>query len=205
MARTGDVIETPAGRGLTGRAVLRKTAADTDGELVRMDFTCPAGVPLSIAHIHPKQEERFEVLSGTFGFNVDGEEQAGGAGHELAVPPGVRHNFWNAGDTEGDLRMEFRPALSTETIFETLWGLAQDGKVNEKTHMPNMLQLAVTFSKYDDAFVPTSPPRAVQKALFAVLAPIGRLLGYRARSIRTRMPGWERAPVPRSRRARIRP
>lgn len=179
MARAGDVIEAPAGRGFTGRAVFRKTAGDTDGELVRMDFTCPPGVPLSIEHIHPKQEERFEVLSGTFGFSVDGEEQTGGTGHELAVAPGVRHNFWNAGDTEGELRMEFRPALSTETIFETLWGLAQDGKVNEKTHMPNLLQLAVTFSKYDDVFVPTSPPRPVQKALFTVLAPIGKLLGYR--------------------------
>jgi hypothetical protein len=79
MARTGDVIETPAGRGLTGRAVLRKTAADTDGELVRMDFTCPAGVPLSIAHIHPKQEERFEVLSETFGFSVPATPRASSA------------------------------------------------------------------------------------------------------------------------------
>lgn len=51
--------------------------------------------------------------------------------------------------------------------------------MNEKAHMPNLLQLAVIFSKYDDVFIPTSPPRAVQKILFAVLAPIGKLLGYR--------------------------
>lgn len=45
MARAGDVIEAPAGRGLTGRAVFRKAAKDTDGELAAACSISLSGSP----------------------------------------------------------------------------------------------------------------------------------------------------------------
>jgi hypothetical protein len=45
--------------------------------------------------------------------------------------------------------------------------------------MPNLLQSALFAREFEDVLYFTKPPRAVQKVLFAILAPIARLLGYR--------------------------
>jgi len=45
--------------------------------------------------------------------------------------------------------------------------------------MPNLLQLAVLAREFDDVIRFTRPPRLVQWALFGLLAPLARLLGYR--------------------------
>lgn len=70
--------------------------------------------------------------------------------------------------------------MNTETFFETLWGLARDGKTNEKD-TPNLPQVAVIAHEYENEFRLTTPSFVVQKVLFAVLAPLGKMLGYRAR------------------------
>ena len=47
--------------------------------------------------------------------------------------------------------------------------------------IPNLFQAAVIFRAYNDELHPTKPSRIVQKIVFGILAPIGRLLGYQAR------------------------
>ncbi len=178
MARAGDVMEDPVSG---ARGVFRQTSVETNGELVQIDFTFAPHVPVSSEHIHPLQEERFEVLSGTFGFLVNGQEQTGGAGYQLVAPAGVPHNFWVVGDEPSEISFEFRPALRTEEVFETLWTLVRAEKINRKTGRPSLLQSAVMLSEYRNEFVPASPQLPVQRVPFGVLAPLGRLLGYRAR------------------------
>lgn len=73
--------------------------------------------------------------------------------------------------------MGIRPALNTETFFETIYGLSRYGKVDENG-VPPLLQTAIICRTYEN-YLP-SPPIWLQKALFAVLAPVGRLMGYRA-------------------------
>jgi len=71
-----------------------------------------------------------------------------------------------------------------ESGFETAWGLARDGKATKAGVPKNPLQLVVLASEHKVEVYLTRPPIAVQKALFAILdllAPVGRLLGYRAR------------------------
>jgi hypothetical protein len=70
-----------------------------------------------------------------------------------------------------------------ESGFETAWGLARDGKATKAGLPKNPLQLVVFANEHKDEVFLTRPPIPVQKALFAVLgllAPVGRLLGYRA-------------------------
>jgi hypothetical protein len=43
-----------------------------------------------------------------------------------------------------------------------------------------MLQVSLLAREYDDVISFTSPPRIVQRLLFGALAPVARLLGYRA-------------------------
>ena len=177
MATAGDVLEHP----VTGeRIVVRKTARDTNGELFQVDFFMQPGGFEAGEHIHPLQEERFEIFAGTLHGRVAGKEVSSRPGETLVIPRGTPHVFWNDGTDELHVLMEFRPALQIERFFEMFFGLAQDGKVSRKTGLPSLLPLVVMMQKYRQEIIPTSPPPVVQPLLYAVLAPIGRLLGYRS-------------------------
>ena len=85
-----------------------------------------------------------------------------------------------AGDEEVHFIWQTRPALKTEAFFETIYGLARDGKTDEQG-VPNLLHAAVLMREYQDELRLAQPPFAVQKLLIGLLAPIGELLGYRGR------------------------
>jgi quercetin dioxygenase-like cupin family protein len=176
MARRGQEIEHP----VTGeRAVFLDTAADTNGELVRMEFFVRPGGFVAAEHVHPKQEERFEVREGTVRFRIGGEEREIRAGENAVVPPGTPHVWWNAGDDELRMIVEVRPALRFEPFLETWFALGKAGKTNAKG-MPNPLQLFVVMSEYRDEIRGARPPFALQRIAFALVVPIGRALGYHA-------------------------
>jgi quercetin dioxygenase-like cupin family protein len=175
LARVGDVLENP----VTGeRIVFRKTAADTAGELLQIDVFFRPGGFVAAPHVHPRQEERFEVRSGRPWFRVAGVEGRASPGDVIVVPSGTPHTWRNDTDEETHVLVEFRPALRTELFFETLIGLARAGKLNRRG-WPNPLRAAVLAQEYRDEVVGAWPPLLVQRLVCALLAPVGRLLGYR--------------------------
>ncbi len=177
MANAGDELINP----VTGlRTVFRKTARDTGGELLQVDWIGEPGWTTGPDHVHPRQEERFEVLSGKLGLRVEGIERVLDEGAVITAPAGSQHAAWNASDEEVHALIDFRPALRTETAFETLAGLARDGKTNEAGVPKNPLLLALIMREYEDEIYFVRPPVAVQRVIFGVLAKVGRLLGYRA-------------------------
>lgn len=174
MIRAGDTIENP----VTGERILfRKTARETNGEAVVIEtWVQPSGF-VAAAHVHPRQEERFQVLRGTVGFRLGREKLVAGPGQRLTVPAGTPHKFWNAGDEECHFVCEVRPALQFEQLLETMFALAADGKTNKKG-MPSPLRLAVIArAHFDDVRLPYVPGFA-QKAALAMGAGIGRLAGF---------------------------
>jgi quercetin dioxygenase-like cupin family protein len=175
MVKSGDVLEHPVTR---EKVVFRKTAGDTGGELCQADVYFQPGAFVAAEHIHPLQQERFEVIAGTLRGRVAGREVSSGPGEVVVVPKGTAHGWWNSGADELHVLVEVRPALRFESFFETFFGLAQDGKVHPKTGLPNPFQLALMMRAYRNEIVLARPPRLVQTLLFGVLAPIGRVLGY---------------------------
>ena len=176
MARNGETIENPK----TGqRIVFRRTAEDTAGELLEMEsvYTTPSP-SRPPAHYHPAQEEIFRVLSGELHVVVNGRQRVLKERETLVIVEGTRHQMW-AEAAGVRVNWQVRPALQTETFFETTFGLAAQGKTNEKG-VPNLLQAAVIARAFSNEFRLASPPWPIQRLLFAVLAPVGRLLGYRA-------------------------
>jgi quercetin dioxygenase-like cupin family protein len=176
MIQAGDVLENP----VTGeRLVFRKTSRETNGEAVVLEtFVKPSGF-VAAAHVHPYQEERFQVLRGTVGFRLGRKKLVAEPGQRVTVPAGTAHKFWNAGDDEVHFVCEVRPALQFEQLIETMFGLAADGKTNRKA-MPNPLRLAVIArSHFDDVRLPF-PPAWMQRIGLALGAPLGRLFGYQA-------------------------
>lgn len=177
MVKAGDVMENPvSGQHL----IVQKTSQDTSGELLEVESVYTKPTPSRPpTHYHPHQEERFEVLAGRLDVLVDGQQRTLEEGGVLTVAPGVPHEMWTA-EAGTRVNWQTRPALKTEAFFETVWGLAKDGKVNDKG-VPSLLRAALIAREYEDEFRLASPPWAVQRALFGMLVPVGRLLGYDAR------------------------
>jgi quercetin dioxygenase-like cupin family protein len=175
LAHSGDVLEHP----ITGeKFIYLKTARDTGGAVFQLELYGRPGAFAAAAHIHPRQSEQFTVLSGTLTARVAGKELHKVAGDEFVIPAGTPHVWWNSGDDELHMIVEFRPALRTENFFESFFGLAQDGKVNRKTGLPNLVQTAMSLRAYRNEIILAQPPRLVQTLVFGVLAGFGKLLGY---------------------------
>jgi quercetin dioxygenase-like cupin family protein len=178
MARAGEELHNP----VQGDSILfRQTAQDTGGELMSAELVVSpgGGNPL---HVHPLQEEHFEVLSGTLSVQIGAERISLREGEEATVPPGTPHRWFNDSDRE-EARVlgEVRPALNSEVFFETLYGLARDGRTDE-SGVPNPLQFAVMLNGlHKGELYLAEPPIALQKALFALLSPVGKLVGYKDR------------------------
>jgi mannose-6-phosphate isomerase-like protein (cupin superfamily) len=175
MIRTGDTIQNP----VTGeRITFVATSSDTDGEAVVIETVVQPHGFVAAAHVHPHQSERFAVVDGTLGIKVGRKELALGPGDVSVVEPGTPHRFWNAGEDEVRFVCEVRPALQFESLLETMFTLAADGKTNRKG-MPNPLRLAVIAHAYFDTVRLPFPPAWMQRAGLALGAPLGRGLGYR--------------------------
>ena len=174
MIRTGETIT----NSVTGeQLVFLKTSADTRGEYVLVECTVEPDGAVAAAHVHPSQTERFEILEGTIGFRRGREQLTASAGDVVVVEPGTPHKFWNAGLGKARFRTEVRPALQFESLIETMFGLAEDGKTN-RNGMPNPLRLAVIAQHhFQDVQLPF-PPAWMQRAGLALGAPVGKLLGY---------------------------
>lgn len=182
MVRSDEVLENPT----TGERIrFRKTARDTDGEALKFDYYLrPGGFALGkIDHVHPYQEERFDVREGRLGVRIDGDEWTATPGTRFAILSGTPHTVWNEGPGEMHAVIEIRPALAIESFFETTFSLARDGKTNG-VGLPNPLQLAVLAREFREEFAVGAVPRPLQQALALAVAPVGRFVGYRGRYAR---------------------
>jgi quercetin dioxygenase-like cupin family protein len=173
--------ENPLVHPVTGeRIVFRKRARDTGGELLEMSlYLAPRGF-IAAAHVHPNQEERFEVSGAAVTFRVAGKDRIYEPGEVAVVPAGVPHVWWNSSDTEAATLVQFRPALDTETFFETFFGLASAGKVGKKG-LPNPLQMMVLARDYRREMALPRAQQAILGPIAMVVAPLARAMGYRGR------------------------
>jgi mannose-6-phosphate isomerase-like protein (cupin superfamily) len=173
VPRRGEVYENP----VTGEraVVLTDPYEHSEGVLVGHLLVAPGG-RVALAHRHPESRERFHVLAGQVGFRIGDRERTLGPGDAAEVPVDTVHDWWQVGEEEASVVVEVDPGERFVEMIGTFFGLARDGKVDRKG-MPHLLQLAVSASAYRDTMVPASPPEAVQRLAFGVLAPIGRALG----------------------------
>jgi quercetin dioxygenase-like cupin family protein len=172
---TGQSITNP----VTGETlVFRKTSAQTNGESVVVEAHVEPNGAVAATHLHPAQEERFEVLAGELEFRLGKQTLLARPGDRVVVPAGTPHRFANIGEETAHFVCEVRPALGFEQLIETMFSLAADGKVNRKG-MPNPLRLAVIASHhFGDVRLPF-PPAWLQRLGLLLAAPLGRLLRYR--------------------------
>jgi quercetin dioxygenase-like cupin family protein len=166
--------------GIGEQLVFRKRARDTAGELLEVTlYSSPTGF-IPSPHLHPNQEERLAISGAPMWVRIGDAEREYQPGEVAVVPPGVEHVVWNATDHHVEALMQFRPALDTETMFETFFGLAKDGKVgrNDVRDKLHLLALARTYRL--EMQLPHAEQRVIGP-LAALVAPIARLFGFRGR------------------------
>ena len=175
MIRSGDTLTNP----VTGEVIrFVKSAAETGGEYVLVEVVVEPNGAVAAAHVHPYQTETFEILEGEVTFRAGSETIVAKAGETVRVDPGTAHKFWNDGETDARFRTEIRPALQFESLIETMFALASDGKTNRKG-MPNPLRLAVIARAHFEVVRLPFPPAWMQKLGLVLGAPLGRLVGYK--------------------------
>lgn len=72
------------------------------------------------AHLHPAQDERFEVQSGAMQALLAGEARTVAAGEVLEIPRGTTHQMWNAGTEPAVVIWRTLPAGRTLDWFREL-------------------------------------------------------------------------------------
>ncbi len=170
MAYAGQIIENP----VSGeRITFERTAADTDGELLAFQLELSADGHVPGMHVHPSQEERFEVVAGRMRFRQGLRTVVAEPGDVVVVEPGIAHKFVNAGDEPAVAKVEVRPALEMERLLETAAELAEDGRTTSKG-MPKPLDLALFTREFRDEVKAPFPPAFVQRAALAPLASSSR-------------------------------
>lgn len=105
-------------RELRGPGITLRLVVETD-ELLAMEADYEDTGTMPPPHLHPSQDERFEVLDGTIHAIVGDDDAHHSAGAVFDVPRGVVHQM--AADGPARVRWEVRPALRTAEFFERLY------------------------------------------------------------------------------------
>jgi mannose-6-phosphate isomerase-like protein (cupin superfamily) len=195
QARVGELLENP----VTGeRGIVRVPPGPANGDLLVADIYLRPGARVSGEHVHPAFTEAFTVVRGRLGIRHGDRPLQAGRGTRVQVPPGVVHDFWNAGPQEAHVILEVQPAQRFMLAIRQLFLLAQDGRTDAKGR-PRPLQAAVIAREFADTFRFTSPPQPVQRLLFGLLAPIARATGHRGINpeyLRRELPTVALEPLP---------
>jgi hypothetical protein len=106
-------------------------------------------------------------------FRMGRKKIVAGPGDVVVVPPGQKHDFANVGDDGALVRVEVRPALKMERLFETAVALAEDGRTM-LGGIPKPLDLALFTKEFEDEVQGAFPPRWLQRIALAPLAWLAR-------------------------------
>jgi quercetin dioxygenase-like cupin family protein len=155
-----------------------ETAKDTNGKRVTIKMTLESKGELVPNHFHALQDEHFEVVSGNLTILVDGKKQVLTQGEKITLSKNKPHNHYNNHNEPVVFIQSVTPALDFDYLLENIIGLTIDGK------MPNgkagLVQELVTLKYLDSKSYLADIPIGLQKFLMNIIAPIGRMFGYRA-------------------------
>ena len=161
MTAAGLTLESPR---IGQRIRFLETAAETGGERLVIEASMQPGASIP-PHVHLSQTEDFEILKGEGRFRLARCSHVARLGEVVHVPAGVPHRFRNALGSEVHLRATLRPALRTEELFERLFRLGTQGRVN-RLGAPSPWATARLIHEFrDEFFYLAGVPVSIQRLL----------------------------------------
>jgi mannose-6-phosphate isomerase-like protein (cupin superfamily) len=116
------------------------------------------------AHLHPAQDEHFEITAGQLRAELDGRPRELKAGDTLDIPRGTPHRMWNPHDAPASASWRTTPGGRTAEWFRTVDRLTDGGR-----RKPPLPAIAKAMNEFGDTFVLTAGPKPLQPVLRAVL------------------------------------
>jgi mannose-6-phosphate isomerase-like protein (cupin superfamily)/uncharacterized protein YndB with AHSA1/START domain len=165
MAEPGDVLDLGP---LGVRVEIRRTAAETGGKLFEFDVVGRARGFLAQPHVHTRQVERLEVVDGALELKVGRRRHLLGPGEAMEVPPGTPHRQRAGGPGDGRVRIQARPAGTTQQFLERLAEMAARRELL-RSGFPRPLAGAALVRDFADEGHAAQPPLRVQKAIAGAL------------------------------------
>lgn len=132
------------------------------------------------AHIHTRQVEGFEVLSGTLMLVAGGKAVTVRAGESFLVPAGEAHTFRNGDKTTPVVaRFWYEPALNIEWMLQSLgeWAMDRGGDWKKAPLLPAAYVMFILRREYRLAGMPSW----AQDVLLGSLAAVARITGQAKR------------------------
>lgn len=154
----------------------RVTVRERSEGLLSMEAEWAAEETRPPMHVHPHQDERFEVLEGELTVQLGRRTRVLRAGETLEVPRRTAHRMWNAAERPARARWEVRPALRTQEMFEAI-DRSRGFRAQPRTGGMTLLGAAPVLTRFSDEFRLTAPT-VVMKPLLAVVAAVARARGY---------------------------
>lgn len=155
----------------------RVTVHERTDALLSMEAEWDAGELRPPPHLHPHQDERFEVLEGELTVQLGkGKARLLRAGETVEVPRRTAHRMWNASDQPARARWEVRPALRTEEMFAAI-DRSRAFRSNPKGGGMTVIGAAPVLNKYSEEMRLMAPP-LLMRPLLAVLGRVARSRGY---------------------------
>ena len=114
---------------------------------IEVEGTWTSGGSPPPPHLHPAQDEEFEIRSGRLTAVVDGTKHELGPGDNLQIPRRTAHKMWNAGNETVTALWRTRPAGRTADWLTTINRLTAGG-----TRKPPTPALAKAVTAHSDVF-----------------------------------------------------
>ena len=111
--RPEETIEAPT---MGQRITCLSNTVSTGGELLRFNFWMRGDASPPPLHVHPRQEERIEVVSGSVLSISGGVRRVLGPGGTISTPPGEPHTVGPAGEDAVEMIVEFRPVVGLRAL-----------------------------------------------------------------------------------------
>jgi mannose-6-phosphate isomerase-like protein (cupin superfamily) len=172
VAAAGETFALADGQKVT----VRTPAAQSGGGLLEFESEWAPVEVRPPAHLHPHQDERFEMLEGELTARVGDETRVLGAGEVLEVPRRSVHEMWNAGDVPCRARWQIvRPCAPRSCSRPCRPRASTAGRAGAGTVTP--AGAAPILREFSDELRP-AVPRLLARPLLALLAGVARLRGY---------------------------
>ena len=129
----------------------------------------------SAIHIHPQQEEIYEVTEGEIEVYLEKRWRTLKAGERVTIPKGTIHAFRNFGNQKATAFNSHNPGLRFGEMLETIQEHINEGKITSTKGFRNLAYMSSIMVNYKDVMITIQPPSFV----ITLMANLGKLFGYK--------------------------
>jgi len=126
-------------------------------------------------HVHPHQDESFELLSGTLEVFAEGRWKRLQQGESVRIAKATVHGFRNSTDTVARAINTHDPGLRILEYWKEIERLVRQGKVTGMSGLRNGIYLSLLVMEFRREIVVVRPP----DWFLRILAKLGRAFGFK--------------------------